>query len=313
MSAVSANPLVSTILVGTASWADTSLTRCGRFYPPEARTAEARLRFYAEHFRLVEVDSSYYAVPASHTAEQWCARTPADFVFNVKAFRLFTGHHAQPEVLPADLRTALGAPEHENLYYRDLPADIARELWRRFRLALEPLRHAGKLGCVLLQFAPWLTANREALAHILHCKEMLDGFPVALEFRNESWFSGKARDRVLAFEREHGFTHVVVDEPQGFTNSIPQVWEVTQPDLAIVRLHGRNRDTWTRKGLASSAERFNYLYSSAELTGLAERVKALAKQARALHVLFNNCHEDKAQRNALQFAELVAPVLGAKE
>lgn len=293
------------ILVGTASWTDKTLIQCKRFYPPEARSAEARLRHYASHFGLVEVDSTYYALPAPNTAELWSERTPEDFVFNVKAFRLFTGHSAHARALPAELRRALDMTDDVNLYYRDLPAEITAELWRRFRVGLEPLRRAGKLGAVLLQFAPWIVADREGAHHVLHCREMLEGFVVAAEFRNKSWFSAKARERVLALERTHGLINVVVDEPQGFASSVPAVWEATLPQLGIVRLHGRNRETWTRKGLESSAERFNYLYSRSELEELAAPVRELATRVEQLHVLFNNCHEDKAQRNAIEFSSLV--------
>jgi uncharacterized protein YecE (DUF72 family) len=290
------------VLVGTASWTDRTLLESGRFYPPSAKSAEARLRFYATQFPLVEIDSTYYALPAPQTAELWAARTPPGFVFNVKAFRLFTGHPAQPSALPADLRPRA----KERFYYQDLDPRVRAELWRRFRSGLEPLRAAGKLGAVLLQLAPWFVFGRERLAHLEHCAAMLEGIPLALEFRNKSWFGEKTRERTLAFEREHGFAHVVVDEPQGFPSSIPQVWEATTPQLALLRLHGRNRETWEKKGLKSAAERFDYLYSTAELETLAGQVDALARRAQRTHVLFNNCHGDKAQRNAAQFRKLLA-------
>ncbi len=291
------------ILVGTASWTDKTLIESGRFYPREANSAEARLRYYASQFPLVEIDSTYYALPAEQTARLWAERTPPHFVFNVKAFRLFTGHRAQPAALPADLRKGLNAT---SFYYRDLPDEMRAELWQRFRAGLEPLRRAAKLGAVLLQFAPWFVFGRERLEHIAHCADMLQGLSPALEFRNKSWFGDKTRSRTLAFEREHRLAHVVVDEPQGFASSIPQVWEVTWPELALVRLHGRNRDTWEKKGLKSAAERFDYLYSAAELEEIAQPVRQLAGGARRTHVLFNNCHGDKAQRNAAQFRRLLA-------
>ena len=96
------------IRVGTASWTDKTLIACGRFYPPGASTPEARLRHYAAQFPIVEVDSSYYAMPAPATSQLWAERTPEGFVMNVKAFRLFTGHQTEPKVLHADLRDALG-------------------------------------------------------------------------------------------------------------------------------------------------------------------------------------------------------------
>jgi uncharacterized protein YecE (DUF72 family) len=299
------------ILVGTASWTDKTLIESGRFYPRTATSAEARLRYYATQFPLVEIDSTYYALPAERAAELWAERTPPHFVFNVKAFRLFTGHPAQPSALPADVRPET-KKETARLYYQDLPEELRGELWQRFRAGIEPLRRSGKLGAVLLQFAPWFVFGRERLAHIEHCAEMLAGLPLAVEFRNKSWFGDKTRSRTLAFEREHGLAHVVVDEPQGFPSSVPQVWEVTNPELALLRLHGRNAETWAKKGLASAAERFDYLYSAEELEALAPPVTALVTGARRVHVLFNNCHGDKAQRNAAQFRDLLLAMQAPK-
>jgi uncharacterized protein YecE (DUF72 family) len=296
--------LMTEILVGTASWTDKTLLDCGRFYPADAKTPEARLKYYASQFQLVEVDSSYYALPASKTAQLWAERTPPGFVFNVKAFRLFTGHPAAPKALPGDLRKAIGT-DASKVYYRDLPNELRDELWRRFREALQPLEKAGKLGAVLLQFAPWVIANREGYAQVEHAAEKLSGLSLATEFRNRSWFSEKSRERVLAFEREQGLIHVVVDEPQGFASSVPPIWEATTARLAILRLHGHNQEMWTKKGLASSAERFNYLYSTSELQSLVPQIRQLAGPARSVHVLFNNCFEDKAQRNARELAELL--------
>jgi uncharacterized protein YecE (DUF72 family) len=297
---------VGDILIGTASWTDKTLIDSGRFYPAAAKSAEARLRYYATQFPLVEIDSTYYALPAERTAQLWAERTPKHFTFDVKAFRLFTGHQAQPNALPADLRKAIEPTKQRQLYFRDLSDEVRGELWQRFRSGLAPLHHAGKLGAVLLQFAPWFIFGRESLDYLLQCAEMLAGHRVAVEFRNKSWFSEKTSQTTVRFERDNGLTHVVVDEPQGFTSSIPQVWETTSPALAILRLHGRNRETWTKKGLATSAERFNYLYSEEQLRTLADSARQLAGRARRLHVLFNNCHEDKAQRNAIQFGQILA-------
>lgn len=142
----------ASILVGTASWTDKTLIACGRFYPKEARTAEGRLRYYASQFPIVEVDSSYYALPAAATSQLWVERTPHGFVMNVKAFRLFTGHQTAPAVLPKDFQQAV--PREGNLFYKDTPTELRDELWRRFHEALAPLRHAGRLGLVHFQFPP---------------------------------------------------------------------------------------------------------------------------------------------------------------
>ncbi|HTS54241.1 MAG TPA: DUF72 domain-containing protein [Burkholderiales bacterium] len=294
------------ILVGTASWADKSLLDSRLFYPKEAKTAEARLRYYSTHFPLVEVDSSYYALPVPQAAELWAQRTPESFVFDVKAFRIFTQHQTPPNVLPADIREALGPlAEKKNVYYADFPPELMDEMWRRFRLALEPLRHAGKLGAVLFQFPPWFFYRRSNLEHIARCAQVLDGYQIAVEFRNKTWFEEKHLGAVLAFERELSLVHVIVDEPQGFSSSIPAVWEVTCPALAIFRLHGRNAQTWEKKGLATSSERFDYEYQEEELQEFVAPVGRLARQARRVHVLFNNNLRDQGIRGARLFSALL--------
>ena len=292
-----------TVLVGTASWTDKTLVDCGRFYPKDARSAEARLRFYASQFPLVEVDSSWYAIPSAATAQLWAERTPAGFVFDVKAFRLFTGHQTHTKVLPADLRRALG--EDRTIYWRGTPAVLRDELWRRFVEALAPLGAAGRLGLVHFQFAPWLLADRAGHDHVRDCIGRIAGHAASVEFRHRSWFDGDARTAsTLDFLRELGAVHTVVDAPQGFDNSVPAVWAATHARYALVRLHGRNTHGWGLAG-ATVAERFDHDYADAELHPLAAEVTRLAEQVAETHVVFNNCHEDTGQRNALTLLSLL--------
>ena len=143
---------MSEILVGTASWTDKSLILSGRFYPPQVTTPEDRLRYYATQFPVVEVDSSYYAMPSEHNAQLWAERTPDAFVFDVKAFRLFTQHQTPPQALPKDIQQALGTLSKKNVYYRDMPEELLDQMWQRFETAIQPLKQAGKLGAVLFQF-----------------------------------------------------------------------------------------------------------------------------------------------------------------
>ncbi len=243
------------ILVGTASWTDPTLLKSGKFYPRGMNSADARLRYYAERYPIVEVDSSYYALPSYRNAELWVERTPASFVFNIKAFRFFTQHQTQLKVLPPNVQAAL-ADWSGNLYYEDAPNEVKDELWRQFVLSLEPLVNAGKLGTLLFQFPKWFIVRRASLEHLREIRARLPEHPIAIEFRHESWFSEKYRERTLAFEREMNFTNVTVDEPQ-LPGSIPTVWEPTNPELGMFRLHGRNSATWKKKGLKSSYDRLN--------------------------------------------------------
>ena len=282
------------ILVGTASWTDKTLIDCGRFYPRKTMRAEERLRFYASRFPMVEVDSSYYAIPTPQNAQLWAERTPPGFEFNVKAFRLFTGHQTSAAVLHQDLRPLLPASLPEPFHYRHLPPELQDELWKRFIDALAPLREAGKLKAVHFQFAPWIVGGRPGRAHIAECVERMAGHLVSVEFRHASWFEGRHADETLAFQRELGVVHTIVDAPQGFANTVPMVWAVTRPELAIVRLHGRNRGTWNIRGATSAADRFNYLYTDEELAQFVPSLRALGRQAQTVHVIFNNNMEDQA-------------------
>jgi uncharacterized protein YecE (DUF72 family) len=302
---------MSNILIGTASWTDKSLIASRRFYPPKVNTPEERLRYYASQFPLVEVDSSYYALPKPEVAELWAKRTPPDFTFNIKAFRLFTGHQTSPAALPTDIAEAFGPVEKKNLYYKDLPRELTDEMWRQYREGIEPLRRSGKLAVVHFQFAPWVAFHPKNREHIEECQRQLPGYQLAIEFRNRSWFEGKHAAVTLAFERERNLVNTIVDEPQGTANTIPAVWEVTNPALAIVRLHGRNHETWSKKGLASSAERFNYDYGDDELAELGEKIEAIP--AATVHVVLNNNYEDQGQRNARTLMGLLgrSPVTNA--
>ena len=292
------------VLVGTASWTDKTLIDCGRFYPPGCKTPEARLRHYASIFPLVEVDSSYYAIPLPATAQQWAARTPEHFVFNVKAFRLFTGHLTETKVLHKDLQQALGAGR--KFYDKDVPEEILAELWKRFAEALEPLRRAGKLGLVHFQFPPRLRCSKEALVQVEQCAARMPQHTLSIEFRHKSWWDSPERiASTLAFLREHRLVHTIVDGPQGADNSVPAVWETTHPDYLLLRLHGRNIDTYNIRGAASASERFDYDYPDPELKDLVSEVVRLAYKTKHAHVIFNNCDEDKGQRNGISFLKML--------
>jgi uncharacterized protein YecE (DUF72 family) len=296
--------VAASILVGSCSWTDPTLISSGRFYPAGAKSPEARLRYYAEQFAIVEVDSTYYAPPSVRNSELWAARTPSDFVFNVKAFAWLTRHAAAPERLPDWLRDRL--PEEvrgrRSVYARDVPEREIDLVWELHREALAPLAQAGKLGAVLFQFPPWFVRSRDNCDYLRSLPTRLPGWPLAVEFRGGGWMDDEAAATLRLLE-EVGLTYVAVDEPQGFPNSTPPLTAVTAP-LAMLRLHGRSADTWeSRTGAAS--DRFKYLYDDAELEEWAPRVREMAEQSSAVHVLFNNNYEDWGMRNARRMARLL--------
>jgi uncharacterized protein YecE (DUF72 family) len=285
--------------VGTASWTDRTLLESG-WYPPEADTPERRLRYYARQFGLVEVDATYYALPAEQTATAWAARTPAGFTFNVKAFSLFTQHPTRVAALPKDLRPAAEKTGKDRVYLKDMDPAVVDEAWQRFLSALEPLHQAGKLGAILLQFPPWFPISRARKEYILACAQRAAPRRVCVEFRNHTWMTPDNQRETLDFLADHRLPYVCVDMPQGHRDSIPPVLAATS-DLAVVRLHGHS-EKWDSKDIH---ERFGYRYTGGELSQWAPRIAALARDAEDTHVLFNNCYRDYAQANARQLADLL--------
>jgi uncharacterized protein YecE (DUF72 family) len=293
------------IRVGTAGWTDRSLIASG-WYPPGAGTPEQRLRYYASQFPLVEVDATYYALPAEQTARAWAERTPAGFTFDVKAFSLFTQHPTPVRALPADLREAAARTGKDRVYLRDVGPEVAEAAWDRFLAALEPLRGtaepgAGRLGAILLQFPPWFPVSRTNKEYILACARRTAPRRVCVEFRNRTWMTGDNQRETLDFLAGNGLSYVCVDMPQGYPSSIPPVLAATS-DLAVLRMHGHS-DKWTSKDIA---EKFGYRYGEAELEDWAARIGGLARQADVTHVVFNNCYRDWAHVNARQLTELLA-------
>ena len=274
------------IRVGTASWTDPTMTAGGVFYPAGADTAEERLQYYAAQFPVVEVDATYYALPALRTSELWVERTPPDFIFNIKAHALMTGQPTETKRLPKAIRDTL--PEavraKPRIYAKDIPAEPLDAVWAAFRDGLAPLV--------------------ESRAAIEEAAERLAPWRCAVEFRNGSWLNEKNAERTLRFLSDHDLAFVMVDEPQGFKSSVPPTIAVTSPDLAIVRFHGRNADTWEARGI-SPAERFRYLYDRDELSTWVPRVREAATKARETFVLMNNCFSNYATTNAREIAALL--------
>jgi uncharacterized protein YecE (DUF72 family) len=294
---------VGNIYYGTSSWTDKTLLASKRFYPASAKSAEDRLRYYAEQFPLVEVDSTYYALPSEKNAALWIERTPKHFVFNIKAFGLLTHHSVAPRALPAELRERAGE-EKKRLYRKDFSPDALELVDDMFVSALRPLDSAGRLGAVLFQFPRWFVRSRPNIDYL---RELAERFPyrIAVEFRGPTWMEDDRADRTLSLLSDLGLAYVVVDEPQGFKTSIPPVVACTSPELALIRFHGRNEETWEKPGL-TAAERFRYLYSEEELGRWVEPARELAGQAKQLHILMNNCYEDYGVRNAAEIADLLA-------
>ena len=256
---------MSRILIGTCSW-----SQHAPFYPAELPKIQ-QISFYAQHFPLVEIDSTFYALVSERNFAAWADRTPSDFVFDVKPYRQLTQHDRET------------APD---------PVTFAR-----FRQSLQPLRDTGKLGVITFQFPPWFKLSPENLDYIGYCRDQFASDRLSIEFRHGSWLAPDTLPDILEFLRARKLSLTVVDEPQIGNASVPTVLAVTNPDLSVVRFHGRNTKTWYKK-VENTGERFDYLYSDPELEQWTPNVGELARDAGEIHLLFNNNRANYAIRNA---------------
>lgn len=296
---------MSNIRVGTCSWAEKSLIESGEFYPKGVSSAEERLRFYASHFDTVEVDSTYYAIPASRTTELWAARTPENFLFHIKVYGALTGHGTDPRTLPRALQEILPTAERGKSSIHIKEPEILKAVADSFVASLAPLRATGKLGLLVFQFPPWFWYKTEDLDYIFKCRELAGDLPIAVEFRHGSWLTEHHREGVFKFLRDNGITYIIADEPQyGTLATVPFLPEVTT-DIAYFRLHGRNREAWLKKGVETS-ERYDYLYSGGELKDFAGTANRVSARAKKVFVMFNNCRAGHAMRNALEIVSFLS-------
>jgi uncharacterized protein YecE (DUF72 family) len=271
------------IRVGTCSWADETFSKV--WYPPGVRSAEDRLRYYAERFDVVEANSTYYRLPEVPMVERWAERTPDGFTMHVKAFGVMTRHPVKIDQLPPDLRDEAPRDKRDRLFRPSW--EFRAEVFRRFREALDPLRAVGRLGGIQMQFPPFVVHDKAMLEYIEWAQEQLPGEELLVEFRHASWLDEENRAQTLSFLEEHGMTYVTVDAPQtGGRNVLPTVVAATT-GTAYVRFHGRNAETWNKR-TGGSAERFDYLYSTKELKEWVGTLRELAAQAQVVYAMFNN-------------------------
>ena len=270
------------IRVGVCSWADETLSKF--WYPKGVTSGEERLRYYAERFETVEANSTYYRLPDPNMVEKWVERTPPGFTMHVKAFGVMTRHPVKVDQLPSDLRDV---PTDARGRVERPPREYRAEVFARFHDALEPLRSAGKLGGILMQFPSYVVFRPQSFEYLEWSHEQLRGDEMLVEFRHASWLDEENRAETLRFLEEHGMTYVTVDAPTtGGRNVLPTVVAATS-STAYVRFHGRNEKTWNKR-TGSAAERFDYLYSEDELRESVPQLTELAEEAQTVYAMFNN-------------------------
>ncbi len=265
------------IYVGVTGWGDHESLYGTKLAPRD------RLQAYAEHFPIVEVDTAFYAIQPKRNSEKWTRETPDGFQFIVKAYQGMTKH----------LST--------------IPFETREEMFAAFKDSLQPYLEAGKLGMILFQFPPWFNCVKENVDYLRWCKYQMGDLPVALEFRNQTWFSPKFFNKTLSFMQEEGWIHSVCDEPQAGEGSVPLILTATDKDKTLVRMHGRNVYGWNKptSGEDWRKIRFLYRYNEKELTEWKGNLQKLQQQSKDIYILFNNNSGGDAADNAKQIISLL--------
>ena len=264
----------ATVRLGTCSFADEGLLKA--WYPKGVSTPAARLRYYAERFDVVEVDSPFYALPDPDVTRRWAERTPDDFTFHVKAGAAMTFHEGEPT------DAAFGA----------------------FRASVEPLELSGKLRGVLLQYHPRFVKSQEAKDELRSCARRLDPLVPLVEFRHRSWMDPDERSDTLGFLEEHGLVYVSVDAPlTRATNVAPRVAAATHP-VCVIRFHGRKPSRGTSAAAAPPSASTGCTPTRSSPSGWGRRSASLS-EADEVYALFNNNKDDFAPRSAVIFRGLL--------
>ena len=291
------------ILVGTASWSDPGFVE--RWYPKKMPAGE-RLLWYAQHFDVVEVNSTFYSVPEPKMVERWCAATPDDFTFDVKLHQLFSFHSTPAKLLPPELQRRAETDGRGNV--QSTP-DLQEALLKIFLRGTSIFRNAGKFGVFLLQLSPAFSPRKHELGELERLADMLRDYKLAIEFRNRNWVVGDQLRSTTDFLQKHHAIFVNVDAPESdhFMVMPSDVDEVTNPGVAYLRLHGRNTKGYiTGKTVAA---RFDYDYAENEIAEVAARSRKLAREARELHVIFNNNNLDYAPHAALRLRKALGQIV----
>jgi len=235
---------------------------------------------------------------------RWAERTPPVFLFHIKAYALLTGHSADLKTIPLELRDMLSSDslKKDRIALREKKS--LQMAFGLFKKALNPLAETHKAGVVVFQYPPYFVYKPQNLEYILFCRDMMEDFRIGVEFRHGSWLTPDRRNGVFSFLRDHGITYITADEPQyGNLSTVPFIPQVTT-DIAYFRLHGRNKETWLKKGIETSL-RYDYLYSDEELKGFVPSLVKIDNMAAKTFVMFNNCHLGYSMKNALRLREIM--------
>ncbi|WP_093133258.1 DUF72 domain-containing protein [Salinibacillus kushneri] len=268
--------MILAIHIGLTGWGDHPA-----LYENQSITS-GKLFAYASHFPVVEVDTAFYAIQPQKNYWKWVEETPDHFSFVIKAFHILTRH------------------DRNQLTLKEL-----KELLAAYTDSISPVVEANKLNAILFQFPPWFDLRKENIRYLRVIREYLKEYPLALEFRNRSWFDPKYKRQTLHFMEQENWIHTICDEPQAGESSVPTVLEPTH-DKTLIRFHGRNVNGWNKNGRENwRAVRFLYRYSKEELMEWVTHIENLEKHSKEITVLFNNNSGGDAADNAKQFMDLL--------
>lgn len=267
------------IYIGLTGWGDHD-----SLYSKQIKASD-KLAEYSSNFPVVEVDASFYAIQPVRNVTRWVNETPDNFRFVVKAYQGMTGHKRDEQFF-----------------------DSKHEMFQAFKESLKPYEDANKLAMVLFQFPPWFDCKKDNVDYLRFCKKQMGDVPVALEFRNSSWFRDALRSDTLAFMKKEGWIHAIADEPQAGKGSIPLVPVVTDENITLVRMHGRNIHGWNKPNGATTDwrdVRYLYRYNEKELQEWKDRILELSRESEDIIILFNNNSGGDAADNAKEFQQML--------
>jgi len=252
----------------------------GVFYPKGGVKRVDSLEFYATYFNAVEINSTFYRPASAAMARGWVSRTPADFVFTVKAWQKFT-HFA---------KFGDGASDAGERW-----ASLERADVERFSEGVAPLVEGGRLGALLFQFPAGFVYTAENIDRLETVLSSFEVCPKVVELRHRGWSDHRMETEALIARLRT--TWAFIDEPK-FPTSVKQELAATE-ELTYLRLHGRNSEKWWHH--QDAWERYDYLYQGENIHRLAAKLKRLAgpsSQSR-IYAFFNNHARGQAVANAL--------------
>ncbi len=267
------------IYIGVTGWGDHDRLYAGQTAPRD------KLKKYAGHFPIVEVDTAFYAIQPVRNALKWVNETPESFRFIVKAYQGMTGH----------LRG-------------EIPFATKQQMFQAFKESLSPYIEKKKLAMVLFQFPPWFDCGRENVDYLRWCKKEMGNLPCALEFRHQSWFKPEYRFKTIEFMKQEKWIHSICDEPQAGEGSIPTILEITESNKVLIRFHGRNIHGWQKQSRTADnwrEVRYLYRYNQQELMVWAESIIKLAAECENVYLLFNNNSGGDAADNAKEMMQIL--------